>query len=77
MQDLLVLYAGEGAHFGVDIDTGGIIDTYKAFVWEPSVVKVNAFNAATEAACLVLSVDETIRNPRVSARVDQIGLSAI
>ncbi|GAQ83223.1 TCP-1/cpn60 chaperonin family protein [Klebsormidium nitens] len=60
------LPSGEGAHYGVDIDTGGITDTYEAFVWEPSVVKVNAFNAATEAACLVLSVDETIRNPRSS-----------
>jgi T-complex protein 1 subunit eta len=30
------------------------------FVWEPSLVKVNALQAATEAACLILSVDETI-----------------
>ncbi|KAI4382193.1 hypothetical protein MLD38_008188 [Melastoma candidum] len=27
-------------------------------VWKPAVVKINAINAATEAACLVLSVDE-------------------
>eukprot|EP00250_Pteridium_aquilinum_P029667 c39928_g1_i1 orf=514-2196(-) len=55
---------GEGALFGVDINNGGIIDTFANFVWEPSVVKINAINAATEAACLVLSVDETIRNPK-------------
>ncbi|KAI5054763.1 hypothetical protein GOP47_0029908 [Adiantum capillus-veneris] len=56
--------SGEGALFGVDINNGGIIDTFSNFVWEPSVVKINAINAATEAACLVLSVDETIRNPK-------------
>ena len=31
-----------------------------AFVWEPSLVKVNAVMAAVEASCLILSVDETI-----------------
>ncbi len=48
----------------VDTETGGVCDTYKSFVWEPSVVKLNALTAATEAACLILSVDETIRNPQ-------------
>ena len=32
----------------------------EAFVWEPSLVKVNAVQAAVEAGCLILSVDETI-----------------
>jgi len=58
------LASGEGALYGVDINTGGIIDTYASFVWEPSVVKINALTAATEAACVVLSVDETIKNPK-------------
>lgn len=97
---------GEGASYGVDINTGGIADSFANFVWEPAVVKVsvcspvviylishicmqwadifcnvgyvvdtsidiyllfqiNAINAATEAACLVLSVDETVKNPKV------------
>lgn len=43
------------------------MDTYAAFVWEPAVVKINAITAAAEAACLVLSVDETVRNPRSEA----------
>jgi len=30
-------------------------------VWEPSLVKINAVQAAVEASCLILSVDETIR----------------
>jgi hypothetical protein len=31
---------GEGAPYGVDINTGGIADSFSNFVWEPSVVKV-------------------------------------
>lgn len=48
---------------GVDIENDGICDTVKAFVWEPSLVKQNALSAATEAACMILSVDETIKHP--------------
>jgi T-complex protein 1 subunit eta len=53
-----------GRWFGVDVNEEGICDAYAAFVWEPQVVKISALSAATEAACLVLSVDETIRNPQ-------------
>eukprot|EP01121_Diplochlamys_sp_Union-15-3_P021277 TRINITY_DN857_c0_g2_i1.p1 TRINITY_DN857_c0_g2~~TRINITY_DN857_c0_g2_i1.p1 ORF type:complete len:538 (-),score=113.26 TRINITY_DN857_c0_g2_i1:56-1669(-) len=53
----------EGAKwFGVDYTTGGICDTFLSFVWEPALIKLNSFAAATEAACLILSVDETVRN---------------
>lgn len=45
---------------GVDFDNEGVRDNMEAFVWEPSLVKVNAIQAAVEAACLILSVDETI-----------------
>ena len=45
---------------GVDFDNEGVRDNMAAFVWEPSVVKVNAIQAAVEAGCLVVSVDETI-----------------
>jgi T-complex protein 1 subunit eta len=34
----------------------------QTFVWEPTLVKLNAITAATEAACMILSVDETVRN---------------
>lgn len=44
-----------------------MVDTYAAYVWEPALVKINAITAAAEAACLVLSVDETVRNPRSEA----------
>uniref|UniRef100_A0A061R0E0 T-complex protein 1 subunit eta n=1 Tax=Tetraselmis sp. GSL018 TaxID=582737 RepID=A0A061R0E0_9CHLO len=55
---------GAGRNFGVDISTGGVADMYASYVWEPAVVKINAITSASEAACLVLSVDETVRNPR-------------
>ncbi|KLJ07931.1 T-complex protein 1 subunit eta [Blastomyces silverae] len=47
---------------GVDFDNEGVRDNMEAFVWEPSLVKINAIQAAVEAACLILSVDETIKN---------------
>lgn len=39
-------------------------DNYVACVWEPAIMKINALSAATEAACLILSVDETIKSPK-------------
>lgn len=52
-----------GKWFGVDCSTGGICDTFEAHIWEPSANKVNSIASACEAACMILSVDETIRNP--------------
>ncbi|KAI6649242.1 T-complex protein 1 subunit eta-like [Oopsacas minuta] len=49
---------------GVDIMNEGLTDNFIAFVWEPALVKVNAITAACEAACLILSVDETIKAPK-------------
>ncbi|KAI1489955.1 chaperonin Cpn60/TCP-1 family [Biscogniauxia mediterranea] len=47
---------------GVDFTNEGVADMMERFVWEPALVKINAIQAATEASCLILSVDETIRN---------------
>jgi T-complex protein 1 subunit eta len=41
-----------------------INNMYKQFVWEPELVRINVVSAATEAACTILSVDQTIRNPK-------------
>lgn len=54
-----------GKWYGVDVDgPEGIRDNFASFVWEPSLVKVNAISSAAEAACLILSVDETVRGPQ-------------
>ncbi|KAL4178922.1 hypothetical protein AMTRI_Chr13g84620 [Amborella trichopoda] len=71
------LPSGEGARYGVDINTGGITYTFANFVWEPAVVKINAINAAIEAACLVLSVDETVRNPKSESAQGEAAASAM
>lgn len=51
-----------GTWYGVDINNESIADNFEAFVWEPALVKTNAIAAAVEAACLILSVDETVKN---------------
>ncbi|KAH9742650.1 T-complex protein 1 subunit eta [Citrus sinensis] len=71
------LPTGEGAPYGVDINTGGIADSFANFVWEPAVVKINAINAATEAACLILSVDETVKNPKSESAQGEAAASAM
>jgi T-complex protein 1 subunit eta len=52
---------------GVDFVNEGVADMMERFVWEPALVKINAIQAATEASCLILSVDETIRNEESAA----------
>eukprot|EP00117_Sycon_ciliatum_P035298 scpid75743/ scgid26790/ T-complex protein 1 subunit eta; CCT-eta len=53
-----------GRWWGVDVLNGKIEDMYKIFVWEPELVRINVISAACEAACTVLSVDQTIKNPK-------------
>ncbi|XP_054167246.1 T-complex protein 1 subunit eta-like [Oppia nitens] len=57
--------------FGVDILNEDIANNFDACVWEPAVVKANAIIAATEAACLILSVDETIKSPKSQTEQSQ------
>jgi len=58
---------GKCCWYGVDITNEGICDTFEAGVWEPSDNKCNSFAAATEATCVILSIDETVRNPKSQA----------
>lgn len=52
--------------YGVDINEEDIADNMVSCVLEPAMVKLNALTAACEATCLILSVDETIKNPKSS-----------
>jgi len=54
----------EGRWFGVDCMNDTICDTFAKYIWEPVIVKESALAAATEAACLILSIDETVKNPQ-------------
>ncbi|TNN85250.1 T-complex protein 1 subunit eta [Liparis tanakae] len=66
LNKLRAKHAQGGMWYGVDINNEDIADNFAACVWEPSIVRINALTAASEAACLILSVDETIKNPRSS-----------
>ena len=59
----------EGMWFGVDVLNEKVGDCFDQFIWEPEAVRINVLVAATEAACIILSVDETVRNP--SSEQDQ------
>ncbi|CUM68283.1 uncharacterized protein PRCAT00006005001 [Priceomyces carsonii] len=48
--------------YGIDFQKESVGNNMKSFIWEPALVKINAIQSATEAAMLLLSVDETIRN---------------
>ena len=64
--DVFGIFTG-GIWYGVDVMNEDIADNFEAFVWEPAIVKINALTAASEATCLILSVDETVRNPKAQA----------
>ncbi|KAI8129871.1 T-complex protein 1 subunit eta [Lucilia cuprina] len=57
-------HAQGGQWYGVDITKEDIADNFVECVWEPSIIKINALTAASEAACMILSVDETIKSPK-------------
>merc|ERR1712039_632745 len=54
----------ENRWYGVDCINCGTADSFANYVWEPVIVKESALSAATEAACLILSIDETVKNPK-------------
>jgi T-complex protein 1 subunit eta len=53
-----------GNFFGVNVfGDESVCNTYLANVWEPLLVKKNYLQASNEAACLILSIDETVKAP--------------
>jgi len=63
----------EGRWFGVDCINCDVVDTFANYIWEPVIVKESALGAATEAACLILSIDETVKNPQSDAPQGGVG----
>ncbi|XP_054726457.1 T-complex protein 1 subunit eta [Anastrepha obliqua] len=66
-------HAQGGQWYGVDITKEHIADNYEQCVWEPSIIKINALTAAAEAACMILSVDETIKSPKAGNEAPMAG----
>ncbi|WP_131159508.1 thermosome subunit beta [Aeropyrum pernix] len=50
----------ENKWYGVDLDTGEIVDMWSRGVLEPMRVKLNALKAATEVASMILRIDDVI-----------------
>jgi T-complex protein 1 subunit eta len=53
-------------NFGININTGNLCNMAEDFILEPALVKLNSLQASTEAVCLILAIDETIRNRGLS-----------
>lgn len=60
--------------FGVDGDTGNVVDMKEYGVWEPQAVKMQSIKTAVESACLLLRVDD-ICGAKSSKQVGGSGLS--
>jgi T-complex protein 1 subunit eta len=63
----------------VDVLNEGICNTFDSGVWEPAANKLNSLASAVEAACVVLSIDETVKNPqseKAGAPSQGVGLGA-
>lgn len=50
--------------YGIDIEEEDLCDCYEKHIWEPVLIKHNALASAVEAACTILSVDDTIVMPQ-------------
>lgn len=56
----------EGAHtFGIDGNTGEIVDMQEFGVWEPEAVKLQSIKTAIESAALLLRVDDIVNAKRM------------
>jgi chaperonin GroEL (HSP60 family) len=58
--DLRARHSKEGKWFGVDALNGKVADMYVKTVVEPLAVKLQILRAATEAACMILRIDDVI-----------------
>ncbi|QQG49392.1 MAG: TCP-1/cpn60 chaperonin family protein [archaeon] len=57
----------EGKWYGVDALNGKVADMYAKNVWEPLAVKLQILRAATEAASMILRIDDVIAASKMKA----------
>jgi archaeal chaperonin len=65
--DLRARHGKEGKWFGVDAMNGKVADMYAKSVVEPLAVKLQILRAATEAACMILRIDDVIAATKMKA----------
>ncbi|MCP8311468.1 MAG: TCP-1/cpn60 chaperonin family protein [Candidatus Methylarchaceae archaeon HK02M1] len=57
---------GQGQKWaGIGILDGGIIDTFERRIYEPVIVKEQIIKSATEAACMILRIDDVIASSKM------------
>lgn len=69
LSELREKHAHGNQWFGVDVFGGCVANNFEKFVWEPTFSKKNSITAAIEAATIVLSIDETIKNAKSSGQM--------
>ncbi|MDG6913797.1 MAG: TCP-1/cpn60 chaperonin family protein [Nitrososphaerota archaeon] len=65
--DLRAKHGKEGKWYGVDALNGKVADMYSRSVWEPLAVKLQILRAATEAASMILRIDDVIAASKMKA----------
>jgi len=60
MTELRARHAGGGKWYGVEAKKGKVKDMYQESVFEPLSVKEQVVKSATEAACMILRIDDVI-----------------
>ena len=65
--DLRARHGKEGKWYGVDALNGKVADMYVKSVWEPLAVKLQILRAATEAASMILRIDDVIAASKMRA----------
>lgn len=74
LTSLRAKHAEGKSSFGVDGDTGAVVDMKDYGVWEPQAVKMQSIKTAVESACLLLRVDD-ICGAKSAKQVGGSGLS--
>jgi archaeal chaperonin len=65
--DLRARHGKEGKWFGVDVMNGKVADMYEKSIVEPLAVKLQILRAATEAASMILRIDDVIASSKMRA----------
>jgi thermosome len=65
--DLRAKHGKDGKWYGVDAMNGKVTDMYAKSVWEPLAVKLQILRAATEAASMILRIDDVIAASKMKA----------
>lgn len=64
LTELRAKHAEGYSTYGVDGDSGKVVDMKEYGVWEPEVIKLQSIKTAVESACMLLRVDDIVSGTR-------------